>query len=269
MPTGLSLTGAGGGFALPFPTITLTGGTLTSDATYYYYSWIGVTSAIRMTISGGPLSISYLCVGRGGSGGRANGGGGGAGGMLEGSYSFPTGGYRVQSGWSAGVDTNARSFIQDDASLAFIVLTRGGGNGGFINAVSPFNTVAPQSGGSGGGTRNNTNTTPGAGTAGQGNSGGQGDTTPGGGGGGGANGAGDSGAAGRWGGVGRVSNLRGTGNVTYAVGGRGGTSAVANGSNQLAGSGNGGNSRITSSGDGESGSDGIVVIRYLRSAVGG
>lgn len=46
----------------------VTGGTLTSDATYYYRTF---TSAGDLVVSGASLNVEYLVIGAGGGGGRA------------------------------------------------------------------------------------------------------------------------------------------------------------------------------------------------------
>ena len=55
----------------------VTGGTLSSDATYFYRAFTGTGS---LTVSGGTLVADVVCIGGGGGGGHA---GGGAGGSTE------------------------------------------------------------------------------------------------------------------------------------------------------------------------------------------
>jgi len=59
--------------------VTITGGTLTSDATYNYRTF---TSTGNLVISGGSLTADILVIAGGGGGGAASGDGGGAGGIL-------------------------------------------------------------------------------------------------------------------------------------------------------------------------------------------
>ena len=252
----------------------LSGGTLTSDATYYYYSWTSANVLVNPAIIVyGNLSVDYLCIGGGGgAGGGGGGGGGGAGGMLQGT-AILLGNYEVivgrggngysTTGFVLNPDTGEQSYIRVANGGSNVVQVTGGGRGGGLVGVSGANL--PLTGGSGGGGLSS-QATGATGIVGQGNAGSGGSSTTGGGGGG-ADGAGSLGPSG--GGAARASSLRGTGSVNYARGGGGGDGGALKASNLIANSGNGGNAQAVGSSTGEAGSTGLIVIRYLRSAVGG
>ena len=77
----------------PFPSVT--GGTLYSDATYYYRKF---TSSQNLVVSNGSVSTEYLVISGGGTGGL---GGGGAGGFLTGTSSLSSNTYPIVVGGSA------------------------------------------------------------------------------------------------------------------------------------------------------------------------
>jgi len=81
----------------PYIPLALTGGTLTSDATYYYRTF---TSSDTLGVTGGPVTADVLVIAGGGSGGVYRGGaGGGAGGLLyTASQSLATNTYVVTIG---------------------------------------------------------------------------------------------------------------------------------------------------------------------------
>jgi hypothetical protein len=263
----------------PVPTPVVTGGTLTSDSTYYYRTF---TASDTLNITTAPLNVDYLVLAGGGSGGLRIGGGGGAGGYrtsLGGSQlSLSPSAYSVivGAGGSAGGNGN-------DSTLATIT-SLGGGYGGDIDGV----TNNGNSGGSGGG--GEATGVAGAGTPGQGNAGGDGAYDGAGwifgGGGGGAGTAGYPGNHGYYGGgggaggAGVTSDISGT-SVTYAGGGGGcfnagwgsysgaggagggGAGGGVNGTANLGGGGGG----ATNGGAPGSGGSGVVVVRYLKSDV--
>ena len=137
---------------------TVTGGTLNSDATYYYRSFTTVGSN-TLTIGNAPLTADLLIIAGGGAGGGAHGGGGGgAGGVLYLSgQSLPVGnqslfvgagGLRVVNGLGApGANSTFNAFTaigggNGDAEAASSNAGgggSGGGGGGTPNQVSPFN----------------------------------------------------------------------------------------------------------------------------------
>jgi hypothetical protein len=282
---------------------TVTGGTLTSDATYYYRTF---TNNATLSVSSAALTADVLVVGGGGGGGSWYGGGGGAGGLIYNSaYSLPINTYPIVIGSGgagrtdviAGSNT-AQSYGSKGIATTFtngttstvIFNALGGGGGPGYNAQG---SSTYEDGGSGAGGRPNSydsGYTYGRGTAGQGNDGGIGNPSGGvtdrGGGGGGAGGVGATGAASGNGGAG----LQYFG--SYYAGGGGGGAGVGsptsggsgvggagygnqNGGNAVANTGSGGGgsttgpSGATAGGVGGNGSSGIVIVRYTKSQVGG
>jgi hypothetical protein len=270
----------------------VSGGTLTSDATYYYRTF---TSTGQLSITGPSLSTNYLAV-AGGGGGGGYGGGGGAGGYLASTLTIPSNTYTVTVGGGGVGGSNVYSVGGNGGDSSFYnVLSYGGGGGGCYQSVNGSN------GGSGGGggiseTSGSNGGSGGTGVSGQGNNGGQcvglrtNGVYRGGGGGGGAGASGSTNGGGTTGGAGGAG-LQWINNNYYAGGG-GGKSAQSNagGAGGSGIGGNGGNDSInatsaainTGSGGGSGygnalpdqsnttpGSSGVVIIRYLRSAVGG
>lgn len=241
----------------------VTGGDLTSDATYYYRTF---NSSGTLGVSAASISLDYQVVAGGGAGGagqyqasrgtfirRAGGSGGGGGNVYFGSQVFSPNSYSVAIGAGGTFVSNGTG--NSGSGTTFITNTTGGGGGG--------KAVAGLTGGSGGGGGSYYALTAcgedfasypgGSPVSGQGSAGTAGYAVPGTvlGGAGGGKGGGSAG-----GGV----------IVTKSAGGtQCGTTGPAN-------SGNGGGGRNgPSSGtvDGYSGGSGVVVVRYLRSAVGG
>jgi hypothetical protein len=280
---------------IPKPVVT--GGTLTSDATYYYRTF---TASGTLGISGGTLNFDYAVVGGGGGGGGASyfagcfadnasqGAGGGAGGVLTGSTS---GSSNVTVTVGAGAaQTCSSSLDGNDSTLGAFTAIKGG-RGGEVTA--PVGTYG--SSGGGGVTGSTIPSTQlgsvRAATSGQGFAGG----TPAGnginiaaGGGGGANAVGSNATCGSpsrggQGGAGRsifgllVVGGGGGGGAQNggAAGGNGGGGNAGNNSRGAAGSvntggGGGGGARTynnqTPTGTSAGGS-GRVVVRYTRSQV--
>lgn len=273
----------------------VTGGTLFSDATYYYQAF---TNSAILNVTNGSLTADILVVAGGGGGGRSDrGGGGGGAGGLQGftSQTLTAGSYLVTVGAGGGAasasDTTGTS--GNNSQFAALTASVGGGGGGRTG-----NTAL--SGGSGGGAGHQQQTSSGAGTTGQGNAGGfgqdNGSNQFNGGGGGGASAVGAGGISGSGGGAGSSAysawglatttgqNVSGT--VYYAGGGGGGRQAITDltpgpggngggggsvaGTSGLANSGGGGvggtgvNASNVAAGNGGSG---IVIVRYLKSAV--
>lgn len=308
MPTGLSLTGAGGAF-ISLPTVT--GGTLTSDATYYYREFTGNGT---LTVSGGSVTADLLIVAGGGGGGRClyedfegkQGGGGGGGGAVR-----PTGVTLSANSYSIVIGAGGASMpitggLSGNSTTAFGYTAVGGGRGA-------GHELSQENGGSGGGSDNYWRGSPGLGTAGQGNDGGHRaafDYSGGHGGGGAstngevapgynANGTltlrgGNGGAglvvfgrsvAGGGGGSAWIDEIGGTG-VAVSSGGTGthgggqgqpntnnGTLILyypaANGAVNTGGGGGGCVSTDNGNTYGSNGGSGIVVVRYTRAQVGG
>jgi hypothetical protein len=156
---------------------TVSGGILSSDATYYYRTFI---SNGTLSISNVVLSADILTIAGGGSGGAQVGGGGGAGGLLYSSASAlsPTS-YSVAIGagapyppnYNANGDASNKGQKGSDSSFIggsiSIISAGGGGGSGYSNQAGP-------NGGSGGGADGQGQTNYGSGTVGQGNRGGSG-----------------------------------------------------------------------------------------------
>lgn len=280
----------------------VTGGTLTSDSTYYYRTF---TSNGNLISNGSLIADVFVLAGGGGSNGNGNAvGGGGAGGFRTSTdMSFSSATYQVVIG-------SGGSGSSDGSSAT------NGNNSSINNFTSTGGGKSQTSGGSGGGGGRDGNP---AGAS--GNSGGYtpvegyagGSTSVGGyrgaGGGGGAGAAGSGGGGGTAtsefggaGGIGRYTTLTNamaaatstgvlsSANYYYGGGGGGGTESGARsgraagglgggglgseGNNQAATSGtantgSGGGGAGISSGAGGSGGSGIVIIRYTKSQVGG
>jgi hypothetical protein len=236
------------------------------------------------------LSIEYLVVGGGGSGGRRTAanfsvGGGGAGGYrssVVGEYSGrnsfaestillnPQVHTVIVGAGGAGQSVDANDGNDGNSSSFAGIISLGGGGGAGLPAPSPG-----RNGGSAGGSRNG-NATPFPGTVNQGSAGGESTTTAGGGGGGASSDGGNaSGTTSGNGGDGIYSSITGiyeirsgggggAGEGINGIGGQGGgTSGVISGVSESATANTGGGSgasRGTASG---SGGSGIVIIRYL------
>lgn len=259
----------------------------------------GLVGAYSTAVTGTPsagVTVDYLVVAGGGSGGFDWGAGGGAGGYRSISAQSLASGvaHIVTVGAGAAAQTNASTRNSgSNSSLDTIVATGGGSGGNFGGTFSNANGKG-NSGGSGGGTaRASSNGTTHAGGVGntpstspsQGNDGG-GSSYEQSGGGGGAGSAGQAGASGNAGdgGSGAASSITGT-SVTRAGGGGGGgyNSSVAgtggiggggsgtsslsqSGSAGTANTGGGGGGGAAGSGNGGSGGSGVVIIRAPQAA---
>jgi hypothetical protein len=276
----------------------VTGGTLTSDSTYYYRTFTGTGS---LSISLGSLNSDILVVAGGGSGGTGAGswgGGGGAGGyrttLDTSSVNIPPATHTVTVG-GGGTGVNARTNLNTsgiDSSIigtGFSFSSSGGGRGG--------NEAAYQVGGNGGsGGGGNYQAAPGSGNAGNytpvegysGASAQSGNNSAGGG------GAGASGSSSN-GGIGRNTNstwatVTSTGSSGYYAGGGGsgqypamtpgsggsggGGAGSPNGTNNgVSGTANTGGGGGGTNGNGTyyggNGGSGIVIVRYTKASVGG
>ena len=252
---------------------TVTGGVLAQDATYYYQVF---TANGTLAVTNGAITADILVVAGGGgaSGGGGTSSGGGAGGLLGfSSQTLSTNSYSITVGaGGAGVANGSNSQF---SSLTAAV----GGGAGQVSGGGNGNA-----GGSGGGAAQSG--TGGAATSGQGNAGGNGAVFGGAGGGGAGGVGGDSTTSPNTGGAGGVGtsaysswglatssgqNVAGT--VYYAGGGNGNGINIRSG-----GSGGGGTSTsgLANTGGGAGGSggggsnnggSGIVIVRYLKSAV--
>ena len=191
-----------------------TGGIITSDANYYYHTFLA-SGTFTPTQS---LSCDVLVIAGGGSGGQVYSGGGGAGGLAQQTgRSVTATGYTVTIGaGGAGVAAGTTANGNNGSNSVFDTITANGGGGG-AGWVSNTGTNGLSGGSGGGGSMGTTaNTTTTGGTATQGNSGG-------------ATGYGNNGGAG----------ARGTGSA-YFGGGGGGAGAVGQAATFTA-PGNGGN----------------------------
>jgi hypothetical protein len=266
----------------------------TNDDTLYQYMntglasyWIDITGseynfgvsavtqgAIASTAASTP-SIEYLVVAGGGSGAKGQSsvgtGGGGAGGLLTGTVVPAVGtSYTITIG-AGGAEQptmNMPGNAGSNSSIGALVLTYGGGRGGFWS--TNFAGGGAGNGGSGGGRGGSTSFigygvypgSPYIDAPRQGYDGGNGTGTVGGGGttGGGGGGAGGAGT-GSTGGIGLSSSISGSA-VTYAAGGAGGA-GTAGGLTGAANTGNGGaGGSGVDAGAGKAGGSGVVIIRY-------
>ena len=236
-----------------FPNIT--GGVLTSDSQYYYRTF---SASDTLYVQYGSIEVTMLVVaGGGGAGYGANGGGGGGGGFLEGDTTLTAGEYVVAigaGGAGSGFPIEGQGSTGINTTFGNNINAFGGGAGsGPIN----INGGAGGSGGGGGfngsqyGSGGAATQTSVAGLSGYGNAGGGGAVGSRGG------GAGSAASGASSGGAGRASVINA---VTYAAGGieSGPTLTPAN-------TGNGANRGSS----GQNGGSGIVIVRYLKSEVGG
>lgn len=270
---------------IPYPTVS--GGTLTSDATYYYRTF---KSNGTLSVSGGNVTADVLVIAGGGGGGAAihGGGGGGAGGVQYFASQSLSGSLACTVGGGGSIDANGTN-----STFGAFSASIGGGRG------AHFQTGGAGTGGSGGGGSGYSTTSGAAGTAGQGTAGGNGITTPygAGGGGGGASVAGSAATstapyAGK-GGNGTnahsaIATATSTGVSGYYAGGGGGGSPLAGGyaTGGLGGGGyggsydtwpgaagtantGGGGGGATSTHGAGAGGSGIIIVRYTRAQVGG
>ncbi len=153
---------------------TVSGGTLYSgDATYYYRKF---TAGGTLTISGGPLSFECICVAGGGGGGNGpyRSGGGGAGGLKYNSITnLAAEAYTVLVGAGGSPGSSSTQGSNSSIKLNSTVISEaiGGGRGG--GTVVANSTTDPNrhggNGGSGGGAAYSG--TAGSGISGQGNAG--------------------------------------------------------------------------------------------------
>jgi hypothetical protein len=251
----------------PAPVL-ITGGTLTSDATYYYRTF---TSTGNLTVLGN-LTADVLVIAGGGAGAYGYAGGGGAGGLLY----FPataltTGSYTATIGAGGTISTSGYNTGGNGNNSQFGSLTPvcyGGGGGAIYGNTG-------NSGGSGGG-GGWSGGSGGSGTSGQGHNGSS--RYPGGGGGGGAGGdaSGNDGGPGTsdyssWA-LATSTGVLYSGSYYYAGGGGGEYSSNSTNGRvpgYTAGPANSGSGAGGNNSSNPSGGSGIVIVRYTRSQVGG
>jgi len=144
-------------FSILIQTPVISGGTVTSDSTYYYRAF---TSSENLIVSNGTINADILMVGGGGAGGPGYGdqdtgkGGGGAGGILykaghtlsPNTYSITVG--NGGAGRTRGNNTTPPPANVGQPTIAFGVQANGGGGGG---GSDDHAGTGPSQGGSGGG----------------------------------------------------------------------------------------------------------------------
>jgi len=283
-------------FSIIVPAPVVSGGTLSSDSTYYYRTF---TTGSNLVISNYtlPAEVVLIAGGGGGAGGNGDSGGGGAGGLLYASSSYAANTYPVVigSGGAGGAGQGKTGTNGLNSTFSNLTAIGGGGGGGWND------NNGGQNGGSGGGAGGSINVA-GSGTSGQGFNGGLGipaNPYPGGGGGGsGAVGSNASGNVPGSGGDGTntysswltaisssMTGISGWSSATsggrIAGGGSGASELTAPASQGLGGGAGGGGSRgaanggsygpssgITNTGSG-GGAAGMYVGSYVNGANGG
>lgn len=272
-------------FAITPPTMSATGGTVTTVGDYKIHTFT-TNGTFQITAAPANTSFEVLIVAGGGAGSYAYAGGGGAGGVLYGSLNSAVGNWTATVG-AGGTYTSVGSPLTTNGSNSSVVFNgttyiaigggagggwwegrKDGGSGGGAGGVAG---VGPESGGAALQTSQNPLT--GYGNAGGGAS--RSSNQPGGGGG----GAGAAGAYAGSGGIGIVNPITGStsgqnSSGTYYVAGGGGGTFGAGG---LGGGGAGGNSPTKQNGTvntgggggggynndgGTNGGSGIVIFRY-------
>ena len=255
---------------------TVTGGTLTSDATYYYRTF---KASGTLGVSVATLLCDVLTIAGGGSAGGL--GGGGAGGILYSPNQTFSSDMTVTVGAGGSGASVFAGYSGSDSSCGSLIATGGGGGGGPRN--STYSDGQPGGSGGGGGASGAGDTHPGgSGVGGQGNNGGSGgglnsNNTIATGGGGGAASAGGNGNTGTG-----VAGKGGNGTNAYSAwasatntgsGGYYGAGGGGYGSSSGNGVGGTGGGYVDNSGNGGSypnnGNSGVVIVRYTRSQVGG
>lgn len=291
----------GGCSAIAVSSISVSGGTLFVDSTYYYRLF-KTTGAF--TIAGGSISADILLVGGGGSGGAGAsgsdaGGGGGGGGILNTTQTMPVGTYTITVGQGGTARTSPSSPGVCGASSNMII--SGVTYAAYGGCAGGASTTAGTNGASGGG-GGSTTTGFGTGCCSQGYNGGSGFASAtaalksGGGGGGSGSGvqgttgsnatSGQGGAGGNgtsaytsWGaltGVGKLVNGLyyfggggggGSGTTAGSAGIGGGTAgATSSNASSSADANSGGGTGGTYGGSSGTGGSGVVIIRYPRTA---
>ena len=142
-------------FSIIAPSPVVTGGTLTSDATYYYRTFTGNGT---LQVSTSSLYADVLMVAGGGGGGKHSGGGGGAGGLVyKESLAIPVSSNSIVIG-SGGTGRNVGSYSQstdaggagsDGTNTTFLTYIAYGGGGGGSGGTGSVGRSGGSSGGSG------------------------------------------------------------------------------------------------------------------------
>jgi hypothetical protein len=232
-------------FAVAAPSMTATGGTVTTSGNYKIHTFTG-SGTFTVTSAPANSTIDYLAVGGGAGGGSvvsSSVGGGGAGGLLQGTgVSVSATAYTI----TIGAGSSSQGSNSSIAGSSFTTVTALGGGAGVAFGIA---LSAIHNGGSGGGGSYSPSVNGGTGTTGQGKNGGKGgnfSVAAFGGGGGGAGAAGgdslvDAPGPGGVGGIGIASSITGT-SLYYAGGGGGGVynAGQARGGNGGLGGGGGG-----------------------------
>lgn len=274
----------------------VTGGTLSEDSTYFYRTFTGSST---LTVTGGILKADILAVAGGGSTstGSPRSGGGGAGGVLyQSAASFIPTNYAVTVGAGAASVTGNLNGLQGNASTISSFTAVGGGYGGGYEVTSGVPTGGNGGSGGGGGVQYlGPVYQGGTATAGQGNNGGAGLAEPvggwvAGGGGGGAGGVGTAASGNSTASNTQTPGNGGPGTNTYSswhtatgtgvsgyIGGGGAGGGINSGGSNIygtAGSGGGGsfsagtvNTGGGAGSGGFAGGSGLVIVRYLKTAV--
>jgi hypothetical protein len=273
-------TGQTRSFSISSTAPVVTGGSLTSDSTYYYRTFTGTGNFVVSSTS--LPNTDILTVAGAGAGGWDVGGGGGAGGLTySSSITLPATTYTVTIGAggaspTGGSNTPAPSGTSTSiAASGFSTITSAGGGGG-----GNYQGGAGASGGSGGGGSGYTGGLMSAGSStqssgsnytGYGYAGGVGrpdlyGNQATGGGGGGAGGTGSSSTN-------NIASFASGGpgltyfGSTYAAGGKGGGDGWTGATVQSQNTGNGGDGQGQS--HSTTGGSGIVIFRYTKASVGG
>lgn len=264
--------------SVPFPSIS--GGSLTSDSTYYYRTF---TSNGTLTVSNASISADYLIVAGGGGGGtdtfqdRSSGGGGAGGYRSFTSSNIPNSSYAITigSGGAGGAQVTGAGVVGSNGNQSTFnsIVSAGGGGGAGHDTGTNYRAG---DGGSGGGSTHDNSMQGLASPSGQGNNGGTSGQTGGGAGlqwlngsfyaGGGA-GSSSGGFSGGGGGGAGTSASGGFSGGQGGGGNSGSSTGIVSGGNGTANTGGGGGASRESTGG--SGGSGIVIIRYTRAQVGG
>ena len=257
-----------------------TGGIITSDANYFYHTFIA-SGTFTPTSN---ITADYLVVAGGGSAGSnaatdgSGGGGGGAGGYrhLTAQALTASTNYTVTIGGGGASNSAAGNGNAGSDSVFGSTTATGGGRGaggsGSVNGGNGGSGGGAHGASGTGGTGNSPTTSPAQGT--NGGNGNYSAPAYGSGGGGGSNGAGANGTStgGGAGGAGTANSISGL-SVTYAAGGNGGQDtgggAIVQGTSGGANTGNGGSGGRVGSPSatvavGGAGGSGIVIVRYSK-----
>jgi hypothetical protein len=254
---------------------TITGGTLFSDATYFYRRFTGSGTFLVTNPTTTPFIADVLIVAGGGPAGVNGGGGGGAGGVVQLSNQAISGSNTVTIGAGGAWQGTAT-----DSSFGSLGTALKGGWGRSRDNPPTFTQTNVGSGGGGAGYQSGAGNNQGIGTVGQGRDGGPGTDyglggNAAGGGGGGFSEVGISGAFNQGGRGGNGINTYSSWGAATSSGhdvsgvrwfaGGGGAGVTVSGNQGAAGNGSVG-ANTGGGGNNTSGNSGIVLVRYLRTA---